>query len=86
MRRKEKEISDESGVDAIIANATVCRLGMVNGDKPYIVPLSFGYQDQALYFHGALNWWENVMRWVSSWASTPVNNLSSPKIKSTPRR
>ena len=54
MRRKDKEISDESGIEAIIEKAMVCRLGMVNGDKPYIVPLSFGYRDNALYFHGAL--------------------------------
>ena len=54
MRRKDKEISDASGIIAIIKKATVCRLGMVNGAKPYIVPLSFGYQDNVLYFHGAL--------------------------------
>lgn len=54
MRRKDKEISDESGINAIIEKATVCRLAMVNGDKPYIVPLCFGYQNHTLYFHGAL--------------------------------
>lgn len=54
MRRKDKEISNASDINAIISNATVCRLGMVNGDKPYVVPLSFGYKDRALYFHGAL--------------------------------
>ena len=54
MRRKDKEISDESDIKAIIEKARVCRLGMVNGNKPYIVPLSFGYSDNALYFHGSL--------------------------------
>ena len=54
MRRKDKAISDAAGIDAIIEKATVCRLGMVDGDTPYIIPLSFGYQDHALYFHGAL--------------------------------
>ena len=54
MRRKDKEISDESDIKAIIKKAVVCRLGMVNGNKPYIVPLCFGYQGNALYFHGAL--------------------------------
>lgn len=54
MRRKEKEISDESNIKAVIKTATVCRLGMVHGNKPYIVPLCFGYHDNALYFHGAL--------------------------------
>jgi hypothetical protein len=54
MRRKDKEISDTSGIDAIIKKATVCRLGMVNGNNPYIVPLCFGFQDNVLYFHSAL--------------------------------
>jgi nitroimidazol reductase NimA-like FMN-containing flavoprotein (pyridoxamine 5'-phosphate oxidase superfamily) len=54
MRKKDKEISDESGIRAIIEKANVCRLGMVNGNKPYIVPLCFGYHDNVLYFHGSL--------------------------------
>jgi nitroimidazol reductase NimA-like FMN-containing flavoprotein (pyridoxamine 5'-phosphate oxidase superfamily) len=54
MRKKDKEISDESGIRAIIGKANVCRLGMVNGNKPYIVPLCFGYHDNVLYFHGSL--------------------------------
>ncbi len=54
MRRKDKEITDASVISTIISKATVCRLGMVNGNKPYIIPLSFGYQDNALFFHGAL--------------------------------
>ena len=54
MRRKDKEISDESSIKAIIEKANVCRLGMVNGNKPYIVPLCFGYHDNVLYFHSSL--------------------------------
>ncbi len=54
MRRKKKEISDESGIIAIIEKANVCRLGMVDGNKPYVVPLCFGYNDKVLYFHGSL--------------------------------
>jgi nitroimidazol reductase NimA-like FMN-containing flavoprotein (pyridoxamine 5'-phosphate oxidase superfamily) len=54
MRRKDKEITDESGIKAVIKKSAVCRLGMINGDRPYIVPLSFGFHENALYFHGAL--------------------------------
>jgi len=54
MRRKDKEISEISDMIAILKKATVCRLGMVNGDKPYVVPLCFGFQDDVLYFHSAL--------------------------------
>ncbi len=54
MRRKEKEIADQSAIRSIIKKATVCRLAMVDVDKPYVVPLSFGYRDGVLYFHGAV--------------------------------
>ena len=54
MRWKDREISDESGIKAIISKAVVCRLGIVNGNTPYIVPLCFGYRDNTLYFHSAL--------------------------------
>jgi nitroimidazol reductase NimA-like FMN-containing flavoprotein (pyridoxamine 5'-phosphate oxidase superfamily) len=54
MRKKDKEVTDVSAINAIIKKATVCRLGMIFGDRPYIVPLCFGYQDNALYFHGSL--------------------------------
>ena len=54
MRRNDKEITSESEVKAIIKKAGVCRLGMINGNKPYIVPLCFGYHDNVLYFHSSL--------------------------------
>jgi hypothetical protein len=54
MRRKDKEISETSSMNAILKKAAVCRLGMVDGDKPYVVPLCFGFQDDVLYFHSAL--------------------------------
>jgi len=53
MRRKEKEIKDLSVMEEIIHNSRVCRLGMVDGNKPYVIPLSFGYQSPCLYFHCA---------------------------------
>jgi hypothetical protein len=54
MRRKDKEITDRSAMEAIIAEAQVCHLGLSDGDQPYVVPMHFGYQDGALYLHGAL--------------------------------
>lgn len=38
-------------IEAIIRNATVCRLGLLDEDIPYVVPLCFGYRDGVLYFH-----------------------------------
>jgi uncharacterized protein len=53
MRRKDREIEDHSELEAIIGAASVCRLAMSEDDRPYIVPLCFGYKDGNLYFHSA---------------------------------
>ena len=53
MRRKEKEIKSKEEIESVIQKALVCRLGMVDENGPYIVPLSFGYRENSLYFHCA---------------------------------
>ena len=53
MRRSEKEISQETDVEAIIRKSLVCRLGLAIDGQPYVVPLCFGYRQKALYLHGA---------------------------------
>jgi uncharacterized protein len=53
MRRKDKEIQDQDLIGQIIAQAQVCRLGLCRDGIPYIVPLSFGYDGQFIYFHTA---------------------------------
>jgi nitroimidazol reductase NimA-like FMN-containing flavoprotein (pyridoxamine 5'-phosphate oxidase superfamily) len=55
MRRSEREIKDKTVIDTIIRQCLVCRLGLSDGEEPYIVPLCFGYDGQALYFHSASN-------------------------------
>lgn len=55
MRRKEKEITELSEIEAIIKQSTVCRIAMSDeNNTPYVIPMSFGYQDNAIYIHGAL--------------------------------
>lgn len=54
MRRKEKEIIDIDEIERIIKKAICCRIGLVDTDEPYVVPVSFGYERNALYFHSAL--------------------------------
>ena len=44
---------NKENIEAIIRKASVCRLGMLDGDTPYIVPLCFGYRNDTLYFHGS---------------------------------
>lgn len=54
MKRKEKEIINIDDIEKVIKSANVCRIGLIDGDEPYIVPICFGYERGALYFHGAL--------------------------------
>ena len=57
MRRKEREVTEKSEIIAIIKRAKVLNLGLFNQEYPYVVPLSFFYQqeaqEQCLYFHAA---------------------------------
>jgi uncharacterized protein len=53
MRKKEREIKDRAVIDALIWNSPVGRLGLADGPEPYVVPLCFGYDGIALYFHCA---------------------------------
>ena len=49
-----REITDIDEIAEIIRKAICCRIGLVDNDEPYIVPVCFGYERSALYFHGAL--------------------------------
>jgi hypothetical protein len=51
MGRKDKQITDHSELESIIANAQVCRIGLALNDIPYIVPVNFGYDNNCLFFH-----------------------------------
>lgn len=57
MRRKDREVTDIIRVREILDICKVCRLGFVDEDGVYVVPLNFGYcfeNDRLiLYFHGA---------------------------------
>lgn len=57
MRRKDREITDLERVLTIIDTCDCCRLGLVDGEEAYIVPMNFGYEQRDdgfdLYFHCA---------------------------------
>ena len=54
MRRKDKEITDKKVMLDIISKAQVCYLGMSKDDIPYVIPINFGYYENTIYFHCAL--------------------------------
>lgn len=53
MRRSDREITDRTEIDEIVAGSEVCHLAMAVGGEPYVVPISFGYDGEAVYLHTA---------------------------------
>lgn len=56
MRRKEREITDQTTLLEIMKHCDVCSVAFHSEPYPYVIPLNFGveYTDQfTLYFHGA---------------------------------
>jgi nitroimidazol reductase NimA-like FMN-containing flavoprotein (pyridoxamine 5'-phosphate oxidase superfamily) len=53
MRRTEKEIKDRKKIEEIIEKTTCCRIGLVDGSNPYIIPVNFVVNNNHLYFHSA---------------------------------
>ena len=40
-----------AGTEETLRKALVCRLALSVNDRPYLVPVCYGYQDDRLYFH-----------------------------------
>lgn len=57
MRRPKRQVTETEEIKKIIDECKVCRLGLNDNGKVYIVPMNFGYefQDEKLvfYFHSA---------------------------------
>ena len=57
MRRKDREVTDFKKMIEIMESCDCCRLGLVDREEVYIVPMNFGYdiknEQIDLYFHSA---------------------------------
>jgi nitroimidazol reductase NimA-like FMN-containing flavoprotein (pyridoxamine 5'-phosphate oxidase superfamily) len=55
MRRKDREITDRTEIDALLGGTKVCRVAFAVAGEPYVVPLSHGYDPEAnaIFFHTA---------------------------------
>lgn len=58
MRRKDREVTDFNEIIKIIDECDIVRIGLADGDYPYIVPVNFAYETVDcklyLYIHGAM--------------------------------
>ncbi|MCI1958470.1 MAG: pyridoxamine 5'-phosphate oxidase family protein [Clostridia bacterium] len=57
MRRSDREVTEPEKINEIILSCDCCRLGFIDKDSTYIVPLNFGFtvtdDKRIFYFHGA---------------------------------
>lgn len=53
MRKTQYEITDPKVIEEILSGGEVCRIAMIDNDRPYIVPLNYGYKNNTIYFHSS---------------------------------
>lgn len=58
MRRKDREVTDFNEIIKIVEECDILRIGLADGEYPYIVPVNFAYtvsEDRlCFYIHGAM--------------------------------
>lgn len=54
MRRKDKQITDKKVLREILSANKICRVAFTDGNIPYIVPMNYGYKDNTIFLHSAL--------------------------------
>jgi uncharacterized protein len=54
MRRSNQEITDRRIIEEILSDSGLCRLGFVDGDRAYVLPFNYGYKDNCIYIHCAV--------------------------------
>ncbi|MDK2956439.1 MAG: uncharacterized protein PWQ57_1935 [Desulfovibrionales bacterium] len=55
MRHPKREIKDRKRVEELLRSCATLQLGLWDGEKPYVVTVDFGYTDNAIFFHSAMD-------------------------------
>ena len=53
IRRTERVLEERGAIDALLARAPVCRVAVVAGGEPYVVPMNFAHEGERVVIHGA---------------------------------
>ncbi|MEK4510612.1 pyridoxamine 5'-phosphate oxidase family protein [Paenibacillus anaericanus] len=53
VRYKIRECQDQVKIESFLHRSRIGYLGLVDGNRPYVVPLNYVWTDGKLYFHGA---------------------------------
>ncbi len=86
MRRTDKQIDNPVLIDEILRQGRELSLAMIDGDKPYVIRMNYGYHDGSLYLHcatqgkssiasGQTRW--SVLKSVKSWNGSMVKRPAS---------
>lgn len=53
MRRREKEITDPGILRGILEDGVYGHLALVDGNRPYLLPMNYVYGEEGIWFHSA---------------------------------
>lgn len=53
MQRGEREITQPERIVSILQAATICRIALCDGQRPYLIPMNFVYFKEQIYLHSA---------------------------------
>jgi nitroimidazol reductase NimA-like FMN-containing flavoprotein (pyridoxamine 5'-phosphate oxidase superfamily) len=53
MRRKAREMTEPAEIESVLQGEMLMHLAMSQNNVPFLVPVYFGWDGQALYFHSA---------------------------------
>jgi hypothetical protein len=48
-----QDITDLDELEGIIKRCDICHVGMVDGNRPYVLAFNFGYENQTIWLHAA---------------------------------
>lgn len=55
MTGTDREITEIASIEKLLKEAQICRIALMNGEYPYVIPMCFGYKLEGshleLYFH-----------------------------------
>ncbi len=53
MRLKQKEMTDRDEIEELLRKEKVCHMAMCDGDTPYVLPTTYGYENGIIYVHSS---------------------------------
>ncbi|MFP4619294.1 MAG: pyridoxamine 5'-phosphate oxidase family protein [Spirochaetaceae bacterium] len=53
MRRNDKQITDQDILTHILKTNRICRIGLIDEERPYVISMNYRYKDNTIYLHSA---------------------------------